>query len=479
MFPVLLFGQQMFEVDKKDFNTGDHELFSGIIDSIKVTNPSDDIAYIFGTTKSRNLQFKLPKKGIGPNESAYIYFISSPKKKGVFEQELELYSRSGQESIKITIKGRIKSFDQNYEQLCPTFDNPNIQQALQLNAKIKVVDKATQLPIDGAQVTLIKSNKEKSLSTDRNGLTVILLRLGLYRVITSSPGYETKDIDHYFNRNNNSITIQLIRDKEQLEDLPLIEDRLEKQEEVIAQTEPQEEEEETEEVIYVKQDEDDDIASENFIKPEPKENLETEKNIYDDPNTFTPDLYKSNNLIFLIDVSNSMGLNKRLDKVKDAMYNLIDKLRPEDYVTIITYQQITDVMMNRVSAVNKDSLKMAIAGLSPHGSTKGKKAVNRAYEEANRFSIKGGNNQIILATDGGFDGLGKSQFKLLSFVRYQRITTGINLSILCFGYNRQGKELLKRLSIAAGGKFYEVEKNEEVVDLLEQDIRRNALIQSK
>ena len=85
LFPLILFGQQMFTVDREIINTGVHELFSGIIDSIKITNPSDDVQYVFATTKSREFEYRLPKKGIGPNESDYIYFISHPKKKGAFE----------------------------------------------------------------------------------------------------------------------------------------------------------------------------------------------------------------------------------------------------------------------------------------------------------------------------------------------------------------------------------------------------------
>ena len=471
LFPLLLLGQGTFSVDKKKFETGNHEQFSGIIDSVKITNTSNEKIYIFVTTTSKEIDYRLPKRGIGANKSDYLVFISHPKKTGNFNQHLNIFSRSGQKSIKVEITGRIKSFDQHYDEICPTFDNPNRQQALQVSAQIKVIDKMTQVPIDGAQVILSKSQKEKFLSTDRNGLVKILIRLGLYRVVTNAPGYLSKDIDHYFNRSNNSITIQLIRDKEQLEDLPLIEDRIEKQEEIIVNNEP---------VTVVKQEEEEEKVSENFIKPEEKSEDEVEEAaIIDDPSTFTKGLYKRNNLIFLIDVSNSMGLNKRLEKVKESMIHLIDLLRPEDYITIITYQQITDVMMDRVSAVNKDSLKLAITGLSPHGSTKGKKAVNKAYEEAKKHKIAGGNNQIILATDGGFDGLGTSQFKLLSYVRFQRMTTGINFSVLCFGFNRQGKDLLRQLCIAAGGKFYEVEKDENVVELLEKDVRRNSLIKIK
>lgn len=471
--PFLLIGQEMFQVNKEVFYLGSLENFSGHYDSIKVTNPSDELAYIFATTKSRDLEYKLPKKGIGPNESDYIYFISKVKQTGVFNQELKLYSRSGQESIDIQITGKVKSLDVHYDQLCPSFNNPNKKDALNLNARIKVVDKSSQLPIDGAQVKLIKSNKEKVLSTDRDGLTGLMIRLGLYRVITSAAGYNSKDIDHYFNRNSNSITIQLVRNEEQLKDLPLIEDRLDKQDQLLADN--KETKKEGTKVIDVVQAEDE-KASENFIQPTPQDQ-NPQKAIYDDPNTFTKGLYKRNNLIFLIDVSNSMGLNNRLNKVKLAMYNLVNKLRPEDYITVITYQERTSVMLERVSALNVDSIETAISGLSPHGSTKGKSAVKRAYEEAKKHKIKDGNNQIILATDGGFDGLGDSQFKMLNHARYMKARHGVNFSILCFGFNRRGKEMLQKLSVAASGTFYEVEKDPSVVDLLEKDIRANALIE--
>ncbi len=194
-----------------------------------------------------------------------------------------------------------------------------------------------------------------------------------------------------------------------------------------------------------------------------------------DPNPeFSYKEYARNNIVFLIDVSMSMEKEGRLEQLKIAMNHLTDMLRPEDYITIITYQTETKVVLNQVSAQNKEEIHDAINKLVAYGNTEGGKAIQTAYGIAKSRFVEEGNNQIILATDGGFRGLFGSENKLVNYIRLKSITSKVGFSVLCFGTNKDGQRMLKRLSNASKGSYMHVKDTKRGVEMLEQEIREKS-----
>ena len=138
------------------------------------------------------------------------------------------------------------------------------------------------------------------------------------------------------------------------------------------------------------------------------------------------------NLVFLIDVSGSMESENKLPLVKASLGMLVDQLRADDKVAIAVYAGNAGLVLPSVSGANKTKIKEAIANLEAGGSTAGGDGIKLAYKIAKDNFIKGGNNRIILATDGDFNVGVSSDDELVRLIEEER-KSGVFLSILGYG----------------------------------------------
>jgi uncharacterized protein YegL len=126
-------------------------------------------------------------------------------------------------------------------------------------------------------------------------------------------------------------------------------------------------------------------------------------NVEERENPYSFDGIAENNLILLMDVSASMKQADRLPLLKDAFQRLLMHMRAVDRVSIITYSSEVEVLVDGVSAAQQVTISDAIDGLSGGGGTNIKGALRKAFKTAEDNFIAGGNNRIILATDGYFE----------------------------------------------------------------------------
>ncbi len=138
------------------------------------------------------------------------------------------------------------------------------------------------------------------------------------------------------------------------------------------------------------------------------------------------------NLVFLLDVSGSMNQANKLPLVKSAFKLLLDQLRPEDKVAIVTYAGNAGVVLESTPASEKEKIWTAMKSLRPGGSTAGGQGIITAYDIAKSNFIKGGNNRVILATDGDFN-VGVSSAEGLESLIEEKRKTNIFLSVMGFG----------------------------------------------
>lgn len=138
------------------------------------------------------------------------------------------------------------------------------------------------------------------------------------------------------------------------------------------------------------------------------------------------------NLVFLLDVSGSMNSANKLPLVKSAFKLLLDQLRPEDKVAIVTYAGNAGVVLESTPATEKEKIWAAMKSLRPGGSTAGGQGIITAYDIAKRNFIDGGNNRVILATDGDFN-VGVSSAEGLESLIEEKRKTNIFLSVMGFG----------------------------------------------
>jgi Ca-activated chloride channel family protein len=111
----------------------------------------------------------------------------------------------------------------------------------------------------------------------------------------------------------------------------------------------------------------------------------------------------ASNFVFLIDVSGSMYGPTRLDLVKSSMKLLVNNLREKDKVAIVVYSGRAGEVLPSTSGADKQKIREALDNLTAGGSTAGGAGIKLAYEIAKKNFIEGGNNRIILCTDGDFN----------------------------------------------------------------------------
>jgi Ca-activated chloride channel family protein len=159
-----------------------------------------------------------------------------------------------------------------------------------------------------------------------------------------------------------------------------------------------------------------------------------------------------NNLVFLLDVSGSMNSADKLPLLQSAMRLLTKELRPEDSVSIVTYAGSARHVLKATHGSDKPRILHAINNLRAAGSTAGGAGIQMAYDEAQTHFIHGGNNRVILATDGDFNVGVSTQQGLMDLIRNRR-DEGVYLSVLGFGTGNLKDNKMETLAQHGNGNY--------------------------
>ncbi|MEO6404608.1 MAG: von Willebrand factor type A domain-containing protein [Ferruginibacter sp.] len=175
------------------------------------------------------------------------------------------------------------------------------------------------------------------------------------------------------------------------------------------------------------------------------------------------------NFVFLIDVSGSMDMPNRLPLLKAAFQLFIKNLRPIDTVSIVTYGGNVAVWMQPTSGAEKEKISKAIEELTAAGDTPGESAIRTAYKIAESTFIEGGNNRVILATDGDFN-VGESTEKALDELISKQRQTGIYLTCLGVGMGNFKDSKLQVLARRGNGNYAYLDDIREAEKVLVKEI---------
>jgi Ca-activated chloride channel homolog len=171
------------------------------------------------------------------------------------------------------------------------------------------------------------------------------------------------------------------------------------------------------------------------------------------------------NLVFLIDVSGSMDMPNKLPLLKSAFNLLINNLRPIDTVSIVIYGSTVGVWLPPTSGGDKKTIQKAIDELSPGGPTPGEAGIRAAYRLAKSQFREGGNNRVILATDGDFNVGETSEEELENLVTLHK-QWGIYLTCLGVGMGNYKDSKLEVLAKKGNGNFAYLDDEREAEKVL-------------
>ena len=162
------------------------------------------------------------------------------------------------------------------------------------------------------------------------------------------------------------------------------------------------------------------------------------------------------NLVFLLDVSGSMDEPNKLPLLQSAFAMLAGQLRPEDRVTVMTYSNEVCLALPSTSGDRKHEILTTIERLRAGGGTAGGPALQFAYDIAREHRVDGGNNRIILATDGDFNIGPSSDAEMVELVERER-EAGTHLTVLGFGTGNLKDSKMEQIADNGNGNFHYVD----------------------
>ncbi|MDL2237224.1 VWA domain-containing protein [Christensenellaceae bacterium OttesenSCG-928-K19] len=178
------------------------------------------------------------------------------------------------------------------------------------------------------------------------------------------------------------------------------------------------------------------------------------------------------NLVFLIDTSGSMDSYDKLPLLKEAFALLTDTLTENDRVSIVTYAGSSAVVLDGAPGSDKARILDAVYNLEAGGSTAGAEGIWTAYQLAKNNFIEGGNNRVILATDGDFNVGISSTGELSEFISTGR-GTGIYLSTLGFGTGNLRDDVMETLAKDGNGNYSYIDSKKTAEKVLVDELGSN------
>ncbi len=177
-----------------------------------------------------------------------------------------------------------------------------------------------------------------------------------------------------------------------------------------------------------------------------------------------------NNLVFLIDVSGSMRPANKLPLLKQAFHMLVGELTEQDHVAMVVYAGAAGLVLSSTPGDQKETILSALDRLEAGGSTAGAAGIRLAYQIAQDNFIEGGNNRVILATDGDFNIGTSSDSQLIRIIEKKR-KAGVALTILGFGIGNLKDSRMEQIADHGNGNYFYIDGLREARKVLVTDLR--------
>ena len=183
--------------------------------------------------------------------------------------------------------------------------------------------------------------------------------------------------------------------------------------------------------------------------------------------------HPKSNYVFLLDISGSMATKDKLPLLQEGMKAMIDYLDPDDRISIVTYASGEKKVLESTPVREASKIKKAIGKLVASGSTAGHSGMRMAYEECLANYIEGGNNRVIMGTDGDFN-VGETSTDAILELAENYAAKGIYLTVCGFGTGNLNDSMMERVSNAGNGTYEYIDSEDELTKVFV--IERNKFI---
>ena len=400
------------------------------------TNHDAKKAYILRVECPTEVKYLKSSDMAMPDSSVIVRLQANPKKKGRFSYEIKVYTSDKGEPTLLKLSGIMDEPPYNetaFMQECPTFDQASSGKS-SFNLKVTTVDKETGIAIGTSTVVLIENGfASPPYLTNKQGSLEKKGKIGFIYFYAEHPQYEPSELGALVNPSRNEIVILMTRST------------------VVAVTPP----------VIITPPLDtlvatvDTIAIPEFFLPET-------------PGEFSVKNFKPINVVFVLDISGSMGYSDKIELLKFSLNKINEILRPCDKISLVTYATNAAIILPPTVGTDKESVNKQVSALKADGSTAGSAGIKLGYKTAVSAFIPDGINHIIVITDGAFN-QGKDDYKkVVSKYRkkgYTMSVVGIKNSML------SGKQMTDAAAIG-GGAFLSIQNLKDASSLLNEEIMR-------
>ncbi len=178
----------------------------------------------------------------------------------------------------------------------------------------------------------------------------------------------------------------------------------------------------------------------------------------------------ASNFVFLIDVSGSMNDPNKLPLLKQSMKLLVNQMREQDRIAIVVYAGAAGLVLPSTGGAEKSKIIAALDNLSAGGSTAGGAGIELAYKTAQEHFIKGGNNRVILATDGDFNVGASSNTDMQTLIEEKR-KSGVFLTCLGYGMGNYKDSKMEILADKGNGNYAYIDNMQEATRFLDKEFK--------
>lgn len=447
--PYFVGSQLQFEKWSHDFGnlTADSER---IVD-IEVKNVGKKKEYFLSFRPDRDLTCLSKGQRIDPDSTTFIRIQVNPKQVGKFNYRVEIYTSDSQEARYIQVKGNVVSLPQDplaQLQRCPDFNQRPVKSKLASKQELLTRDQETKKLVS-AQVYVIQQGREIMQVPTRAKVEQVKIPIGMTHFYATSPGYLPLDTAIFIGLESKRIELELQKKPKQTEPV-----QVDKEPEI----------------------------TEIEVKPEPARTLEQELKAEETKQSkevdttqlaslasddFSAERFLPVNVVFVVDISGSMQQSDKANLMKYALNQLVDVLRPQDKMGIVTFATNTELLLSAQEKLSKEEIKDKIVSLKSAGSTAGVAGLKGGFEELEKNEISDGRNLLIVITDGSFE-MNRQGEKVMENVKnkgYQMSFVGI----------KTGPTTSAQLQITAretGGSFVSIKRLADAKENLVQEIRR-------